>query len=46
MRILIARVIIKDVPIVLLDEVTFLLDVQNENLIGTVIRYVTKAKLS
>lgn len=43
-RISIARAIIKDAPIVLLDEVTSALDIQNENLIQKAISHVTKNK--
>lgn len=43
-RISIARAIIKDAPIVLLDEVTSALDIQNENLIQKAVSYITKNK--
>ena len=43
-RISIARAIIKDAPIVLLDEVTSALDIQNENLIQKAISNITKDK--
>jgi len=43
-RISIARAIIKDAPIVLLDEVTSALDIQNENLIQKAISHITKNK--
>lgn len=43
-RISIARAIIKDSPIVLLDEVTSALDIQNENLIQKAISHITKNK--
>lgn len=43
-RISIARAIIKDAPIVLLDEVTSALDIQNENLIQKAISQITKNK--
>lgn len=43
-RISIARAIIKDAPIVLLDEVTSALDIQNENLIQEAMSYITKDK--
>ncbi|WP_077074990.1 ABC transporter ATP-binding protein [Aedoeadaptatus urinae] len=43
-RISIARAIIKDAPIVLLDEVTSALDIQNENLIQKAVSHITKNK--
>lgn len=43
-RISIARAIIKDAPIVLLDEVTSALDIQNENLVQEAMNYITKDK--
>ena len=43
-RISIARAIIKDAPIVLLDEVTSALDIQNETLIQKAISHITKYK--
>ena len=43
-RISIARAIIKDAQIVLLDEVTSALDIQNENLIQKAISHITKDK--
>ncbi|MDU2293104.1 MAG: ABC transporter ATP-binding protein [Clostridiales bacterium] len=43
-RISIARAIIKNAPIVLLDEVTSALDIQNENLIQKAISHITKNK--
>lgn len=43
-RISIARAIIKDAPIVLLDEVTSALDIENENLVQEALSYVTKNK--
>ena len=43
-RISIARAIIKDAPIVLLDEVTSALDIQNENLIQKAISNIPKDK--
>ena len=43
-RISIARAIIKDAPIVLLDEVTSALDIQNENLIQKAVSHITRNK--
>ena len=43
-RISIARAIIKDAPIVLLDEVTSELDIQNENLIQKAVSHITRNK--
>ena len=43
-RLSIARAIIKDAPIVLLDEVTSALDIQNENLVQEAINRITRNK--
>ncbi|MDO5714701.1 MAG: ABC transporter ATP-binding protein [Tissierellia bacterium] len=43
-RISVARAIIKDAPIVLLDEVTSSLDIQNENLVQDAMNIITKNK--
>ncbi|MDO5726121.1 MAG: ABC transporter ATP-binding protein [Tissierellia bacterium] len=43
-RISIARAILKDAPIVLLDEITSSLDIENESLIHQAINHITKGK--